>query len=274
MVYEDGHYLTVVRQPSRHWVLLDDTRVLSITKEIAFSHIARSSLFFYSRAWPEPDVGVAVNLEMSFRNIEMKPKDGRRASQRPERRARGRRQGAGAPAPSSVDRQGAPAQPNTQPACRPDSRASADSAAGAGADHAVVFKEARETPLAACPQEVTPQQYQICEAEAQGDAPDDASTNPDLEQMHDPDYAPPQFTPKNKKVKFDEWFSDLDFSHASFAFLDALTFDQLKTRRIPTLRKIPMHYTTYWNGVLSSVLVAFTKSTTLADERLRIELRG
>ena len=61
-----------------------------------------------------------------------------------------------------------------------------------------------------------------------GGASDDASTNPDLEQMHDPDYAPPQFTPKNKKVKFDDWFTDLDFSHVNFAFLDALSFDQLK----------------------------------------------
>ena len=79
--------------------------------------------------------------------------------------------------------------------------------------------------------------------------------------MHDPDYAPPQFTPKNRKAKFDEWFTGLEFSHEDFAFLDAFSFDQLKTRRIPTLRKIPMHYTTYWNGVLSSVLVAFTKPT-------------
>ena len=137
----------------------------------------------------------------------------------------------------------------------------------------MVLKEAHETPVAACPQEVVLQQYQICEAEELGDAPDDASTNPDLEQLHDPDYAPPQFTPKNKTVKFDELFSDLDFSHASFAFLDALTFDQLKTRRIPTLRKIPMHCFTYWNGVLSSVLVAFTKPTTLEDERLRTQVR-
>ena len=125
----------------------------------------------------------------------------------------------------------------------------------------MVLKEAHETPVAACPQEVTPQRYQICEAEELGDAPDDASTNLDLEQLHDPDYDPPQFTPKNKKVTFDEWFTDLEFSHENFAFLDALSFDQLKTRRIATLRKIPMHYTTYWNGVLSSVLVAFTKPT-------------
>ena len=69
VVYDNGHYLTVVRQPSRNWVLLDDTRVLSITKETAFSHIARSSMFFYSRAWPKPDVGVAVNVEYPFRSL-------------------------------------------------------------------------------------------------------------------------------------------------------------------------------------------------------------